>query len=125
MLTNEQIEALVAKINAKINLPVLGEKAEMAIFRMAVKQILKFLENNVPQEWTTLINDTSDGLTEEESNAIVEKLVRFMNSKIDIPLLEEDMESKVFELVVKSIVEAMTKNKNLDTALELDVVEGI
>lgn len=35
MLTNEQVNALVVKMNAKVNLPILGEKAEAFIFRMA------------------------------------------------------------------------------------------
>ena len=117
MLTNEQIDAVVVKINAKVNLPILGEKVEAAIFKMAVKRILKFLENNVPEEWMGLINDASDGISEDEVEIIIEKLVRFMNSEIDIPLLGEDVEAIIFEMVVRLIIESMTKNKNLETVL--------
>jgi len=117
MLTTEQIEAIVVKINAKINLPILGEKAEAFVFKMAVKQILKFLENNLPEEWMQLINDATDGLTPQEVDNIVEKLVRYMNAKIDIPLLGEDVEATLFDMVVRLIIEAMTKNKNLESLL--------
>jgi len=117
MLTNEQIDAVVAKINQKINLPVLGEKTEAVIFKMVVKKILKFLEEHLPEEWINLINNTSDGLTPQEVNAIVDKLVRYMNAQIDIPLLSEDEEAIIFETVVRLIIESMAKNKSLETVI--------
>lgn len=122
MLTTEQIESIVVKINAKINLPILGEKAEAFVFKMAVKQILKFLENNLPEEWMQLINDATDGLTPQEVDNIVEKLVRYMNAKIDIPLLGEDVEATLFDMVVRLIIEAMTKNKNLESLLAAEKI---
>ena len=117
MLSNEQIDTVVAKINQKINLPVLGEKTEAVIFKMVVKKILKFLEEHLPEEWINLINNTSDGLTPQEVNAIVDKLVRYMNAQIDIPLLSEDEEAIIFETVVRLIIESMAKNKSLETVI--------
>lgn len=120
MLSSEQIDAVTAKVNAKVNLPLLGERAEAAIFKMAVKQVLAFLEQNVPEDWGALINDTSEGLTPEEVDVIADKLVRFMNARIDIPLLGEDVEAKVFKIVVGFIIESMSKNKSLDAVLPAD-----
>ncbi len=120
MLSSEQVDAITAKVNAKVNLPLLGERAEAAIFKMAVRQILEFLEQNVPEDWRSLINDSSDGLSPEEVEVIADKLVRFMNAKIDIPLLGEDVEAKVFKIVVGFIIESMSKNKTLDAVLPAD-----
>jgi hypothetical protein len=117
ILTNDQINKIVEKINAKINLPVLGEKAEAIILKFAVKKVIEFLELQLPEDLKKLITDASDGISEDEANAIAERIVRYMNANIDIPLLNEDEEAAIFDIVVKLVINSMKKNINFETIL--------
>ena len=44
MLTTQQVEAIATKVNAKVNVPVIGEKFEFFIFKMVIKIVDAKLE---------------------------------------------------------------------------------
>lgn len=116
MLSNEQVIYIAEKINEKVNLPILGEKAEFAIIKKAVEKVLKVLDNEIPEEYLDFLEDTSEGFDPEQGaniQLLKNNIVEFVNKKVDIPLLGENTEKKVFTAGVDVLFDAMTKNKKL------------
>ena len=116
MLSNEQVTFIANKINEKVNLPVLGEKAEFFIIKKAVQKLLKLLENEIPEEYLDFLDDTAKGFDPEQGaniQLIKDNIVEFVNKKVDIPLLGEDTEKEVFSVAIDVIIDAMTKKKKL------------
>lgn len=117
MLSNEQVVYVAKKINKKVNLPVLGEKAEFAIIKKAVTKVLDILEDEIPEEYFDFLEDTAQGFDPEQGTNIQfikNNIVEFVNKKVDIPLLNENTEKEVFAVVIDVIIDAMTKDKKLE-----------
>jgi len=116
MLSNEQVNYIAEKINEKVNLPILGEKAEFAIIKKAVKKVLNVLEDEIPEEYLDFLEDTAKGFDPEQGaniRLIKNNIVSFVNKKVDIPLLSENTEEEVFSTLIDVLFDAMTKNKKL------------
>ncbi len=116
MLSNEQVIFIANKINEKINLPILGEKAEFAIIKKAVTKVLKVLEGEIPEEYLDFLEDTAQGFDPEQGaniQLIKNNIVEFVNKKVDIPLLSETTEGELFSTLIDVLFDAMTKNKKL------------
>lgn len=116
MLSNEQVVFIAEKINEKVNLPILGEKAELAIIKKAVKKVLKLLEDEIPEEYLDFLEDTAKGFDPEQGaniQLIKGNIVEFVNKKVDIPLLNENTEKEVFGTLIDVLFDAMTKDKKL------------
>ena len=116
MLSNEQVTFIAQKINKKVNLPVLGEKAEFFIIKKAVTKILDVLEGEIPEEYLDFVEDTAKGFDPEKGaniQLIKDNIVEFVNKKVDIPLLNENTEKEVFAVAIDVLIDAMTKEKKL------------
>ena len=116
MLTTEQKKYLAEKINDKINLPILGEKAEFKIIMKALDKIDSVLETEVPDDFKEYLNDVSKGLDPgkaAEIEMIKDNTVKFLNKKVDLPLVGERAEKKIFDLVIDLLLEAKKKGSKL------------
>ena len=113
MLTDEQLNALAQKINAAINIPILGEKAELVVFAKLIKLIDVKLYELLPNEYYELINSVNDGISEEEAAMMTQRLSKLLNEKINIPFISEQKEEKLISLVIGYIVGAMVKGVKL------------
>ena len=113
MLTDEQLNALAQKINAAINIPILGEKAELVVFAKIIKLIDVKLYELLPNEYYELINSVNDGISEEEAAMMTQRLSKLLNEKINIPFISEQKEEKLISLVIGYIVGAMVKGVKL------------
>ena len=116
MLSKEQVHFLSDKINKKVNLPLLGEKAELAIIKKAINKILKVLEDEIPEEFFDFIEDTAKGFDPGQGTNIElvkGNLVTFVNKKVNLPLIGEKAEKKVFSIMLGILFDAMTKGKKL------------
>ncbi|MEX0965881.1 MAG: hypothetical protein WD077_01475 [Bacteroidia bacterium] len=116
MLTEEQIQWIVEKLNVKINLPVIGEKLEARILDFAVRKVMDLLEKELPKELLAALQDSAEGFEpgrEADFTALKNNLTRFINKKINIPLLGEEKEEEIFSQLVEILIEAMKKNKKV------------
>ena len=116
MLTKEQIEVLVGKVNDKVNLPVLGEKSEAFLFRFATKKILRVLKKELPEEIQGFIDNTADGFVEggeNDVNEVKKYLVEFLNEKVNVPIIGERAEKELIAEVIDLIFDAMKKGNKL------------
>jgi hypothetical protein len=113
MLTEAQIDTLADKVNAKINLPIVGERLERMLIKFGLNKLNARLEQVLPPEMSQLLDDAADGLSEAEVQLIEEKVVTYLNAEINIPILSEDQEKKLIETVVEELINAMKKGKTL------------
>lgn len=114
MLTDAEVNALAMKVNAAINLPLIGEKKELKVFVKIIKWVDKQLYQLLPNEYYELVKDATDGITKEEALVIEERLTPLINEKINIPVLSEKMEAKLIGLVLGLIMNAMVKGFKLE-----------
>lgn len=116
ILTKMQQDYLVDKVNKKVNLPILGEKAERVVFAKAIEKILKKLEEELPMEVLEYINDVSVGFIpggKGDLKDAIDASVDFLNKEINLPLISEKKEEKLFRAVIESLFEAMMRGKQL------------
>ncbi|MEN8118050.1 MAG: hypothetical protein ABFS16_13785 [Bacteroidota bacterium] len=116
MLSNVQIEFLAKKINVKLNLPLLGEKAELAIIKKAINKVLDIIEDELPDEFYDFLEDTAQGFDPKEGvniELLKGNIVPFVNEKVNIPLINEETEEKLFSTMFDILFDAMTKGKKL------------
>ncbi len=118
MLNPEQKDKIVALVNSSIDIPVVPEFLEGSIFRKAIDLIDDALDTFLPKEIQELAESLSQGIERNNAKDFVENLTRFLNKKVDLPILNEEQEGKLIGLVVNLLVKSMTKNRTLNNLLE-------
>ncbi len=113
MLTDEQVMRIADILNAKINLPVIGEEKEQVVFYKIVKLIDSKLYEILPNEYYELIASLENGISDQEAELMNKRLTKLLNRKINIPILSEKKEAKLIKKVLKIIIDAMRKNVKL------------
>lgn len=117
MILNEhQIDTIAIKLNEEINLPLLGEKAEKAILLMGIRKVLEVMEENMPPEFSQFLTNAAEGFEPGSEAALKEakeNIVTFVNKKINIPIIGERAERKLFQSVVEVLFDAMKKDNSL------------
>ena len=106
MLNDKQIEALADKLNAKVNLPLVGEETEKQVLMTALRQLNSALAGRVGEELRGIIQPLIDGsATPEEAVTLKARAVDHINKHVNIPVIGEDTEAKVLGPVVDGIVD--------------------
>jgi len=116
MLSQEQINYIADKLNKKINIPIIGEKFEKKLIIKGLEKVDTELEQHLPAEWSKLLDDVSDGIepgSPADLQSIKDNLVAFLNKKIDIPIIGEKAEAKLFGFAIDMIFDALQKGKKL------------
>jgi hypothetical protein len=113
MLTLQQIDAIVVKIQALPKLPkALKKGLGKTVFKGLLIQIDVLLTGALPEEIYALINNASDGLTEEETEHLKDSLTAFLTEKVKNPVAQTALPF-VLPLIVDEIVTALQKGKVL------------
>lgn len=111
MLNEKQLEALADKLNAKVNLPMIGEETEKQVLMTALKQLNTQLAGKVGEELRAIIQPLIDGTaTPEEAVALKAQAVEHVNKNINIPVIGEDTEAKILGPVVDGIIDVTRSN---------------
>jgi len=111
MLNEKQIEALAPKLNAKVNLPIIGEESEKQVLMTALKQLNSALAGKVGEELRAIIQPLIDGTASAEEAVVLKaQAVAHINKHVNIPVIGEDTEAKVLGPVVDGIVDVTRSN---------------
>jgi hypothetical protein len=111
MLNDKQIEALADKLNAKVNLPLVGEETEKQVLTTALRQLNAALAGKVGEDLRGILQPLVDGsASPEEAVALKAKAVAHVNQHINIPVIGEDTEAKILGPVVDGIVQVLRSN---------------
>ena len=113
MLTDIEIEYLATKLNENVNIPFLKENKEQIILAKLVKKVDRYLYASLPNELYECINDTKDGISDEEAEELKEILTDRANSNFNIKYLPENIEKQIFSFLIDKIVNAMRKKMSL------------
>lgn len=114
MLNDAEVNALAQKANKAINLPFLKEEKEFVVFVKVIKWVDKQLYKLLPNEYYELVKDTTDGISEEEADKIKKRLTPLVNNVVNVPVLTEEQEKKLINLVIGLIINAMIKGFKLE-----------
>ncbi len=109
MLSHDEVEALATKLNDKIDIPFIDEKAEQIIFVKIVKQFDRLLYQNLPNELYGFVKVTGGGISDEDAKYLKSILGTRLNNKFDIPYVPEWVEQEIFEMLIDLVVEAMKR----------------
>jgi hypothetical protein len=117
MLSDEQLNALAQKLNEKFNIPILGEKIELIVFAKIIRLIDAKLYELLPNEYYSLVNSVSDGISDEDAALLSARLGKLLNEKINVPFLSEEIEGKLIGFVLDQIVNAMKLGLKLESKI--------
>lgn len=114
-LTPEQKNDLADKINDQIDLPILGEAEEKTLIPFAIDKVLAALDDKLPDSLKSSIHDVEKGIETDAENFIKIKMntVAFLNKEINLPIIGERAEERIFNLIVRELFEAMRKGNKL------------
>jgi len=113
------VQSVTDRLNKIINVPLVPEWAEGLGIKAAVIGVDYFLLRYLGEEVYDIIFDLNKGVTDEvELEALVIRLARLANKKMDIPLLNEEQEAKFFYNAIQMIVAALSKGKDINTLEE-------
>jgi len=113
LLTDEEIINLANNVNDVINLPFLGEHKEFKIIVKIIHWIDNLLYRLLPNEYYDLLRDIKNGISEDEANLIIKRLVPVINNNINIPFISEEKEGTLITLILSIIISAMIKGCHL------------
>ena len=117
LLTQAQKDHLIDLVNEKVNLPILGEKAERKLIEKGIDKVLEILAKELPPEVLQLLNDASDGFVpggEGDIQDAIDSTVDFLNKEINLPLMNEQKEEELFKIVVEALFKAMEKGNKIE-----------
>lgn len=115
MLTQEQINIIVGKLNEKIDLPFIPESMEEGLFEIAIAAVANKLGDLLPAHWIPYLTDFTIGITgtDEQLAVLVSNIASKLNEKIDIPLVKEDRELELIEAITATIFDALREGSAL------------
>lgn len=114
ILTDAQVLALAQKVVSIVKIPFGTEEIKLKIVFKIIRLIEKQLYLKLPNEYFELLHDTADGLTQSEADALRKRLVPIINVLIDIPILTEEIEAFIIDLILGLIINAMVVGFKLD-----------
>lgn len=79
-----------------------------------IRWIDRELYNLLPNEYYSLIHNATDGISEDEAELLIKRVTPLINNVVNIPILTEDMESKVIEIILGLIIKGMIKGLKLE-----------
>lgn len=109
LLSDEEVEALASKLNARVNIPFISEGTEQTVLVKIVRKFDRYLYKNLPNELYKLVKLSHDGISDADAVQLAEVLGRRLNSRFDIPYLPEFIEEQIFKTLLGFIVNGMRK----------------
>jgi hypothetical protein len=108
MLSQTQLNNIADKINAKVDLPFLGENQEKQLLMTIIGQIGGLLTGAMPKQYQAMLNDPNQGVEATEANKIGNDLMSQITSKVDMGLLGS-VGKNIANTFVESIVSGLQK----------------
>ena len=113
MLSSDEVEILATKLNEKIDIPYIDDKAEQLILVKIVKKIDRLLYRKLPNELYGLVKNSRDGISDEDARQLKSVLATRINKEFDIPYIPEWIEQEILEVSIGLIVNGMRKNYSM------------
>jgi aspartate/glutamate racemase len=124
MLSSRTVDCVVDRINESIDIPLMSEQAERKlIFEPLMKKVNTHLRDALlafmAEHWVDALRTLlDDAMEHREKTAKIQRiiahnvrapLVEALNKRIDIPMLSESMEAKLFEPIVQKLLDEVVE----------------
>jgi len=120
MLTEKQIEAFAVYLNKDFSIPFLSEESELKHLRRVLREINDILAQRLGREIYDKIH-TTEGIPAQHIDLIKKNMVRELNRRIDLPIIDEHDEAILLKLIVDKLTDAMKEDSNLMDEIMKDV----
>jgi len=113
MLNADEVEAVATRLNEKIDIPYIDDKAEQLIMVKIVKKIDRLLYRKLPNEIYGLVKNSHNGISDDDARQLKSVLATRLNKEFDIPYIPEWVEQEILEMAIGLIVNGMRKNYSM------------
>ena len=122
ILSERQIEQLVALLNAILDLEDFTDAEEQVIFRHAVSSVVQAVQNKLPRPFLQLLEHKGEGegLGEEQAATLATRLQHVVRADVDLPYLNAKHERQLTAAVVEMLVLAMRRGSSFEAALRIE-----
>ena len=103
MEVSEIIE-IADKVNKKVNIPLLGEKAESVLFESAVFYVALAIEKD-KLPFNDLLAKLLAGETVKAE--FIDELTSLVNDQVNLPIIGEATEAKIFRPIITAVVDEL------------------
>jgi len=117
MLKTVEHQKIAKILNALIDIPLVPEDMEQAVFEHAVELVDAALDDVLPAAFADLLRDAHNGIDKDHAQEFGSRLVAAINQKVNLPYLNEEQEAKLLQTVIDPLVKAMITGKTLDDLL--------
>jgi len=102
MLSQAQLNSIADQINAKVDLPFLGENQEKQILLTILGQAGSLVAKVVPQKYAAMLGDPQQGVDKQEATEVGKNLLSQITSSVNM-----DMFGSVGKNIANSFVESI------------------
>ena len=122
ILSERQIEQLVALLNAILDLDDFTDAEEQVIFRHAVSSVVQAVQNKLPRPFLQLLEHkgVGEGLGAEQAATLATRLQQVVQADVDLPYLNAKHEKQLTAAVVEMLVLSMRRDSSFEAALKIE-----
>ncbi|MGB0524289.1 MAG: hypothetical protein ACPGJS_15070 [Flammeovirgaceae bacterium] len=114
MLTESRVNSLADQLNSDINLPILGEKAELKLLKEFVRKADAAFKNELSSEVYGYINNADAGIPDEQLGEVREQMLNALQKKVNIPLLKGVLKESLYSMFTDKMVDALQVGNSID-----------
>lgn len=114
MMSEAARKSLATKLNAMIDIPMMGEEHEQMIAEKLIDMCLGSLESSTPSEAEIVEANGNPEKQKDMQSSMVQKL----NGMIDIPFANEEQEAMVLNLIVDYFIKDKMGKPVADSAAD-------
>lgn len=113
VFTKELSAALAEEVQKRVELPFVPEPVVLFVMTQAIQRLSVDLSPSTLQQVQELLDaeDTEskyDDLPEEERNALADQVAAELNTKIDVPMFDEEQELQALQQIMRVVFEVLT-----------------
>lgn len=108
MLSQAQLSSIADQINAKVDLPFLGENQEKQILMTILGQVGGLVAKVVPAQYQAMLGDPNQGIDKQEATAVGKDLLSQITSHVNMDMFGSAGKN-IANTFVESIVGGLQK----------------
>ena len=113
MLNENRITSLAEQLNADVNLPILGEKAELKILKEFVRKADVAFQSELSAEVYGYINSPDAGIPDDRVGEVRQQMLAALEKKVNIPVLQGVLKESLYSMFADKMVNAVQMGNSL------------
>ena len=110
----QQIRKIAKRVNERVDIKAVPEFIEGMFLRGAVRSVDNIIQQKLPDEIYSMINDSVDGVNREEADKIKEELNKAIDKRTDeLPIFVDAIADTFVPVVVDEIIYYVNKGVDI------------